>query len=306
MAAAPPDARKIALGDVTVVIVNWRREEATVDCAASVMERLPETRVVIVDNGPSAGTERLRRALPAAEVLSAGGNRGFGGGNNLVLPRLSTDFVLLLNDDAHVERAAIAELVDFLDEHPEAGIAGPVLESPTPPHDVLAAGGRNPGRHGRTHLRADERAEEIAAGRPYPVDYVPGTAALVRSDLLRRLGGFDTDYFFSGEMADLCARARAFGQESFVVPTARARHDLDSAAALRDSLYPYYTLRNRFLYVRRHPTRGIGPLVWAFRGAAGMLAALGRGRARRARALGLAIVHGLAGRFGAADEGLLD
>jgi GT2 family glycosyltransferase len=140
---------------------------------------------------------------------------------------------------------------------------------------------------------------------PYAVDYVPGTAVLVRSDLLRRLGGFDPEYFFSGEMADLCARARQAGQASFVVPTARARHDLVAAAELRDALYPYYSLRNRFLYTRRHASgwrKLVAPMMWALRGVARALMALAAGRRRRARALWLAVADGLRGRLGPADD----
>lgn len=308
MAAARPDAVRPAAGVAAVLVVNWRREEATVDCVRGLLEWSPAPPILVVDNDAQPrGTERLRAALPGVTVLASQANLGFGGANNLALPHLDVDFVLLLNNDARIDAASLADLVAFLDTHPRVGVAGPLLESATPPHRVIAAGGRDPARHGRTHARAAEYAAAIAAQRPYAVDYVPGTAALVRTELFRRLSGFDTEYFFSAEMADLCARARRAGQASFVVPSARARHDLDTADELRDALYPYYSLRNRFLYVRRHARShaGLGLARWAVRGALRIGVELARGRGRRARALWLALIDGLRGRFGAANDRVL-
>jgi GT2 family glycosyltransferase len=304
--AALPDERPAAR-DTAVLVVNWRREPATVACVRAIQAWRPRPSILVVDNDAEPSAERLRAALPQVTVFAAGGNLGFGGANNLALPRVRAPFVLLLNNDAEMEAAALTELVAFLRTHPQAGIAGPLLEAATPPYDVVAAGGRDPGRFGRTHARAAEHSAAIAAGCPYPVDYVPGTAAVVRTDLLRRLGGFDVDYFFSGEMADLCARARDAGQASYIVPTARARHHLESAADLREALYPYYSLRNRFLYVRRRAPRRYGTDLarWTARGAFGVVAALARGRLRRARALSLALVDGLEGHFGAANDRVL-
>lgn len=310
MAAAPPDAAERAgsqhrAADITAVIVNWQRPEATIGCARRLLDwRRLAARVVVVDNG--SGSEvvaHLERRLPGATMLASPRNLGFGGANNLALERLETEFVLLLNNDATIDEASAGHLMEFLRREPAAGLAGPVLEASRPPHRVLAAGGRDILRFGRTHCSFDERQAELDAGDPFAVAYVPGTAVLARTELLRRLGGFDESYFFSGEMADLAIRAAAVGEGSFVVPAARARHDLAVAAQLRDSLYTYFSLRNRFLFARRHALRpALAMLRWTIRGVGACLASVARGRIARARCQALALADGLAGRFGPANE----
>lgn len=285
------------------MVVNWRREQATIECCRRLLAwRELVAQIILVDNGSGPETvARLQGELPEVRVLDAGVNRGFAGANNLALEEIDCDLVLLLNNDAELDEAAACLLLEFLKAEPRAGIAGPVLEAMSSPHAVLAAGGRDILRHGRTHSTPEERAKQLQSAQPFPVNYVPGTAALVRTRLLRQLEGLDEAYFFSGEMADLAARARGLGFDSFIVPSARARHDLAVASDLRDSLYAYYSLRNRFLYARRHALRPTWSLVrWTARGIASSLVSLGRGRVTRARCLARAVFDGARGRFGKA------
>ncbi len=257
----------------------------------------------MVDN--ASGEEALtllRGALAGARIVANPANLGFGAAVNRALAGVESEFVLLLNNDAVLDEDDAGELVEFLDSRPDAAVAGPVLESAAHPHRVIAAGGRDLARHGRTHSTATERALELRAGRPYAVDYVPGTAALLRRGPVARIGGFEEAYFFSGEMADLCARLGDAGLGSYIVPAARARHDLAAAGVRREVLYAYYSLRNRFLFVRRRRSaRAAGLMLWALRGCAKALVA---GRPDRRRALALAVRDGVRGRFGPADERL--
>ena len=68
-----------------------------------------------------------------ARVVVAPRNGGFAYGNNLGLKELErdgrVDFVHLLNPDTVLRAGAIDALVDFLDAHPKAGIAGGIFEN---------------------------------------------------------------------------------------------------------------------------------------------------------------------------------
>jgi GT2 family glycosyltransferase len=310
VAAAPPDAgdgpstgratdRRIA-----AIVVNWHQEQASIECARRLLSwtRLAPSVTVVDNDSGEAAVANLRESLSGARVLASPTNLGFGAAVNRALEGTDSEFALLLNNDAILEEDDAARLVEFLDTRSDAAVAGPVLEATIPPHEVIAAGGRDLARHGRTHSSAAERASELRAGRPYAVDYVPGTAAILRREPVAEIGGFEEEYFFSGEMADLCARLVDAGLGSYIVPAARARHDLAAAGDRRAVLYAYYSLRNRFLFVRRRRTaRAARVLKWALRGS---LRALAAGRMDRSRALGLAVMDGLRGRFGPANERL--
>ena len=134
-----------------------------------------------------------------------------------------------------------------------------------------------------------------------PVDYVPGTVFLARRIVFEQVGLLDEQYFFSGEIADFCRRAKAYGHDAFVALDVLAEHDTGHAPSrLRDTLYAYYSLRNRYLFVRKHHGSETARLFayWTGVGSQQIARSLMRGNASRARALFLALAHGLTNRYG--------
>src|SRR5208337_5693055 len=128
-----------------VVVLCYRVPDLAIDCLRSLSKevgRVPDTRVAVCENGTGGdAAERLSRAIDEqgwgswCELTVVYPNRGFCGGNNLIIrPALESDdppeYVLLLNADTIVLERAIEALVQFMDDHPRAGIAGSQLLSP--------------------------------------------------------------------------------------------------------------------------------------------------------------------------------
>lgn len=290
-----------------VVILNWNALDDTLACLRDLArwESRP-LRIWVVDNASADDSvARIRAAFPHVTVLSSDRNRGFAGGNNLALRRAleaGATHILLLNNDATITESDLQRLMARLDAHPDLGILGPTLWDADAPERLLSAGGRDIVRHLVSHLR-----ELSAEGGVRFVEYVPGTCALIRAAALRQVGLFDADYFFGGEMADLCARARQAGWESAVDGDARALHRVARSSHLRAQLHIYYVLRNRFLFIRKfYPrTRRRWMLVWTGYGLYMALLALAHRQPRRARAILLGVIDGWRGRYGGQNARVL-
>src|SRR5579863_5962719 len=126
-----------------VAIVNYRVADLTIDCLRSIaaeIENVPDTHVAVCENGSGDNSaKRIRKAIDDngwsswCSLTPASVNLGFAGGNNLVLrPAMQSaappEYVLLLNPDTLVRSRAFRSLVDFMDEHPDAGVAGSAQE----------------------------------------------------------------------------------------------------------------------------------------------------------------------------------
>ncbi len=291
------------MASLAAVILNWNRLAATRECVAGLRAwRDPALEIWVVDNG-SGNSEAAALVAEFADVrvLEAGANLGFGGGNNLALRQTTATYALLLNNDAGLEEGDGRRLVALLDARPDLAVVGPVITDRDDRARVQAAGGRDIARHARTNLRpADLPASWLTRDAPYPVDYVPGTAAVLRLEAARAVAWLDERYFFAGEMADLCRRLRDLGWGCAVLPTTRAWHDRNGRQPERLALDAYYSLRNRFLYLREHPLAAARRqrFRWVLLGLAGAGRALAVGRPASARARVVALRDGLAGRFG--------
>ena len=249
---------------VAVIIVNYNTSDLAIGAVESVLgDPVPglETEVFIVDNAslPSE-REELDRALARdwwqrrVHLLAERSNRGFGVANNLIIDRLLAranppEFILLLNPDAELHRGSLEALVRCLDRNLDAGVVGPRIVGAGGETEVSAY--RFPGL-----ASAFEDACALAPVSRWlrrfrvpmpvpnetgPVEWVSGAVVLMRTAVVRHVGGFDPRFFLYFEEVDLMRRARRAGWEVWHFNEASATHVQGAATGLRHD-QPQYRL----------------------------------------------------------------
>jgi len=230
---------------VGIVIVSYKSAALTVDCLRSVAaERAGSARrirCVVIDNA-SGDAPDVARAIEAegwsdwARVVAAPRNGGFAYGNNLGLRELErdgrVDFVHLLNPDTVLRAGAIDALVDFLDAHPRAGLAGGIFENGDGSEWAIAF--RFPTMSSEfeqgaklglvSRLLARRRVSMSMGQQAAQVDWLAGASMMVRREVFSRIGGLDETFFLYFEETEFCHRARAAGFEVWYVPASRVVH----------------------------------------------------------------------------------
>ncbi len=217
--------------DLTVVVLSWNTRDLTlaalgaVEAAAAPMV----ARTVCVDNASGDGSAAaVRAAFPGATVIENAENLGFAGGNDVALPYVEGRVVVFLNSDTVAAPGSLAHVVRYLDSHPDVGIVSPHLVHadgrpqrtawpfPTVPmllHQYTPLGWVGVGAAAARRLRPPREAQQATG----PVEAVAGACLAIRSDLCRRLGGFDPEYRFYVEDVDLCWRAAKAGFATHLV-----------------------------------------------------------------------------------------
>ena len=167
----------------------------------------------------------IRASVPNAFVRAVDGNPGFGSAANEVLSLVEGEngFFCFVHDDVALDPGAIRTLVEEV-YRSNGGIVGPKLVEWDSPRVLQHVG-----------LAVDRFGEVDAMVEPGELDQeqhdavrdvfaVPTACMMVRADLFRAIGGFDTAIGYSGDDVDLCWRAHLGGARVLVVPAARARH----------------------------------------------------------------------------------
>jgi GT2 family glycosyltransferase len=245
---------------IAVVVVRWRGGDEVAHCLASLLsnggERLSE--VVLVDSGSGdGGAERLAAAYPQVKVIALPDNRSFAWAAGQGVAATSADYLLLLNPDTTVPPGSIDTLAGFLDQHPEAAGAVPLLLNPdgSPQH--------------RWQLRRLPSLLRLAAGLPgapaFPggvgsvpqvVEQPAAAAWLLRRRVWQELGGLDPGFAPAWwEDVDLCQRLHQSSSRLWVVPAATVVHlGGSSLSHLEDGrfLIAYHSNLLRYAY-RHHP-----------------------------------------------------
>lgn len=216
-----------------------------IDCINSIREKTLKTtyEVIVVDNASGDGSvELLRQAFPEITVIASDVNLGFGKANNLGAKQASGKYLFLLNPDTILVNDAIGILHDYLEMHPNAGVAGGNLYatdmSPAPSFcrqfDDLTLEKRRAswwtliGSKVRDKLHSGSARKNIAefnyTENPEKVAYIFGADMLMPRALFERVNGFDPDFFMYAEEEELTWRISSLGYDVVCVPQAKIIH----------------------------------------------------------------------------------
>ncbi len=290
-----------------IVLLHWRNTNQLTEVVRRVHSwSHHDVEVIVVDNDPSPDSSSLLKMEDERlHYVNAGKNLGFGAGCNLGVETaraLGVENVLLLNCDARLDENNFGRLIDTLNDNNQIDFVSPVICEQRAGVEEFYVGAKDIAHHQITREKmSPEKLERLGDGEILETEYISGTAFLGRLKTFDTLGPLDAAYFFSGEIADYCRRARDAGFGLAVALKARVVHFSDETpGAVRNTLYYYYSLRNRFLFVRKHyPQKRIGLTVkWALVGIGFSLKNIIRMRFGAARAALLAVLHGTIGKFG--------
>lgn len=258
---------------LAIVIAHYNTCQLLAACLDSIAaNQVPwPLRVVVVDNASTDGVlAMLRDRYPWVEVIASHHNGGYAYANNLALrsliaatpPEQDRDhsYYLLLNPDTVLAPDSLVRMVEFLEQHPPVGVAGPRLLLPDgqldlacrrlfptprraffrltglsrlfPNHPALA-------EYNLTYLDAHQTTE---------VDSVVGAFMLVRLSAIDQAGLLDEGFFMYGEDLDWAYRIKEHGWRVFYAPVTTVIHHKGAASRQRSqrSIIEFYRAMSLF------------------------------------------------------------
>jgi GT2 family glycosyltransferase len=205
---------------LSIIILCWNDLGVISNCLQSIYASTHSTEfeVIVSDNGSTDGTaEFIRKNFPQVHVIENGTNLRFAKANNVGIRASQGEYILILNPDTLIHDGTLDKLVVFADQHPEAGAFGCRVLNPDGTYQISA----RPFVSLRGEwivalkLRSLGYFSDWFLGDSYigwkgdtqrTIDRHSGCFILARGDLLRRLGGFDEQFFYYYEDLDLCRR----------------------------------------------------------------------------------------------------
>ena len=220
--------------ELTVVIVNYRVKYLLEQTLRAVEQAVKNVagEVIVVDNlSGDDSIEFSRERHPGVTYIENKENVGFARANNQAIMQARGEFTLILNPDTIITPQCIDEGIAWMRSHPKCGAIGARMmdangvflpESkrsfPTPWVSFCKIFGlsklfpRSPW-FAKYHLRY------LSDTEPQCIDILSGAYMLCRTDVLKRLRGFDEDFFMYGEDIDLSYRIIKEGYENWFLPT---------------------------------------------------------------------------------------
>lgn len=239
---------------VSFITVNYNSTHDTIEFLLS-CEKLnyKNIEVFVVDNASKVDpAKEIKESFPWVKYIRSEKNLGFAGGNNLAVRQATGEYLFFLNNDTLLFPDFLDNIIEFMQSHPDAGMASP---------KVLFGNGTTIQYAGTTEINFLGRGNRIGLheedhgqyNKNYKTVYGHGAALIVPKKVVDEAGEMPEVFFLYYEEHDWCERVKSRGYNMYYIGTSSILHK-ESMSTGGDESYTkvYYLNRNRLLFMRRN------------------------------------------------------
>lgn len=210
---------------ISVCIVTYNNENnilSVLECIYKYSENFIIETFVIDENSSDKTVDLVKNNFPQINLIVLPQNKGFGYGHNQVLNKLDSDFHVILNPDITFNSNIFDGLSNYIQNNPDVAIVTPqilnadgsVQDLPklTPKFKYLISG-RLERFGGLFKIWRDEyTCRKKIFKDPTEVNFCSGCFIMIKTEVFKKLHGFDERFFMYFEDADLTRRAKKYGK----------------------------------------------------------------------------------------------
>jgi GT2 family glycosyltransferase len=234
--------------DVSIIILNYNDKEYLKGCLQSLdcCSKSRHVEIIVSDNASTDGSiEMVESEFPHVRLLKNNENLGFTKGNNVGIRASTGRYVFLLNSDIKILDGCIDAMAQFLDDHPDVGIAGPRVLNRDMTHQSTCR--RYPTLWSNfcqlTGLSKSFRGSRFFSGehmfffkgdREADVEVLVGCFSALRRKAIDQVGMLDENFYMYGDDLDWCRRLREGGWRVVFHPGGQAIHYIGTSTTKKD------------------------------------------------------------------------
>lgn len=248
---------------LSIIITNYKTPGLLKLCIESIRKSLPENyyEIIVVDGESEEETqEMILDFLPGVKFIPFGKNIGFPRLVNAGLEKMDpgTSYVLILNADIINDGNSIQKMIEYLEKNSNIGILAPKLLSfnndiqfscfrfYTPWTIVCRRTALGRTKWG-TKVLNDFLMSDWDRKTIRDIDWVQGSAMMVRREALEKVGSMDERFFMYFEDVDWCRRFWENGYRVTFYPESAMYHYHGQASAVKKSFIS--SIYNRYIWV---------------------------------------------------------
>lgn len=251
--------------DLSVCIVAYHNFD-DIKVAVSSLEKYTSTdikkRIYIVDNGGEKTT--IEEKIKINDLLhnyndviyiSSNKNLGFGKGNNSIISMLDSEYHCIMNPDIIFKEDAFSSIIEYLNNNKSVGMLIP---------NIVDENGKRASVYRREltifdmfirmflkgmfkKRQAEHTMQYEDYSKPFRVPFGQGSFLVIRTDLFRKINGFDEHYFMYMEDADLCKRVNQVSKLMYY-PGTTVVHKWERGSHKNLTLFKYHLKSMKYYF----------------------------------------------------------
>ena len=176
---------------ITVVINTFNSEDKIHQCLKSLESK---AKVIIIENSNNINFKtEIEKKYSNLNCILAGENLGYAKGNNLGLSKVQSEYALILNPDAILDKNTLDNFLQSANNLKDFAIIGPAKQD----------------EYSKIDIHADK--EQV-----FQVNSLKGFAMFLNLKQFDKIGLFDENFFIYLEEIDLCKRLRSQNKKIYL------------------------------------------------------------------------------------------
>lgn len=226
--------------DVSIILVNYKTKDLTLNCIKSIYEKTTgvDFEIIVVDNNSQDGSaEAIEQEFQNVKVIYNKINVGFGAANNIAIKQAKGKYILCLNTDTLLINNAIKIMFDFMEgkANQQVGVCGGILYDSN--NKPCTLGGNLPSlkevfwKFGIRNILKKQYNDKVRTAfslneisNSTTIGYITGADIFFRKSILDKVGLYDENFFMYYEESDLCKRILEKHYEIKLVKEAKIIH----------------------------------------------------------------------------------
>ena len=218
---------------VSVIILNWNGQALLEEFLPYVIANTPSpmAEIIVADNGSTdKSIAMLKEKFPAIRIISFDKNYGFAEGYNKAIAQTDATYTVLLNSDVEVTPNWLDAPLAVMEADKDIAAVQPKLLSQRNKKQFEYAGATGgfldiygyPYCRGRIMYVIEEDLGQYNSQTD--ILWASGACLFVRTDVYKKEGGLDANFFAHQEEIDMCWRLRARGYRIVYTPQSTVYH----------------------------------------------------------------------------------
>lgn len=236
------------MAKLSIIILNYNTKNITIEAIESIEKNYPKEvesgdyEVIVTDNAsPDNSLDafrdyKKRSKIKTFHTVDNKDNIGFAAGNNTGIPFAKGEYILFLNPDTICYPKTLSYMVEFLQNHPDVGVASCKLINkdgeidfnchrgfPTPWNAFCYFSGLTR-IFPKSRLFAGYTQGWQDMNTTHEVEALEGAFMMMPKNIGEKVGWWDEDYFFYGEDLQFCYDIKKLGKKIFYVGEVSIMH----------------------------------------------------------------------------------
>lgn len=275
-------SRSASLPEVSSVILNYNGKNYLKRFLPFFKaSRYHRDTLIVADNASDDGSVRyLKSEHPTVKCIQIPVNEGYAGGYNIALEEINSPYCALVNSDIEITPDWLTPIIKMMEADPAIGAVQPKILSEEHRNQFEYAGASGgfmdslgyPFCRGR--ILNDVERDSGQYNTPAPIFWASGAALVLRTELFKKLGGFDKSYFAHQEEIDLAWRIQLLKLKVMSCPESVVYHVGGGTLTYNSPQKVYLNFRNNLITIIKYlPEGDLIPIIslrWLLDGLAGL------------------------------------